>query len=614
MTPEMTTAYLYGISDFWLTMVEDPAIGDALLQSDLTVFASMYSQFLQTTSGMSLDDIAVATRSDLRLVPILRQVPLGYRADGTPWPEEISLVLPEPYQSIRFLSNQPLLPTLLLSEGADYVVDEKMVDGAIVSTVTFARPLVTIPIPYRVVSYQGQPYYLYMLWAQDCALDLQLISKVYAPLVEQTPQVSTSLFKRFIQGLMYLYTNGPTLTNLRNGLCLAFGIPVTRMTGEIVLLTGQNSQTGNHWVMTTLDTYTLPYGIAPTVEVDGTPLPAGTALASMIEVDDWLTKENWWLNMYIPPNVLGTYPGGDGVVATPGSDADNLMREFLKTHLFVVNITWHPGRELGDASKLAPILRRAKPAHTFGLIVVTQNLGDDEIVVADDESHALVLKLRESMVPPGYIRRAGDGNEEVVRNTPVFVRANLDSWGAARFNDPVSPPDTSGDDPAFTVAAPDALTGGGPLNTTVGKLRYFYACTEAEARAKLTHAGLTPPVEFPYALALTGAYAADPVLLTRSLLALPATGDYQDTGTDLGTPIGDGFATEILHHYYEPVSNPVTLVLVKPTPTLDVVSVYVVDASPGDLVLPIPQLDTLSAYYYDGNNPLNTKHTLVSGA
>lgn len=577
---ELTKTYLYGISDFWVTMLRDKDLVERVLDSGLEEFAQVYSDFLCATSGLSLQDVALEARADLKFIPVLLDVPVT--ADATEVP------LPALYSKISWLGSSPLAPVVLLENGSDFVIQQTVTS----SVLKFAKPFSTYGFPYGMVDVDGVTKYLYGLWATDCAIDPQVLSKVFAPLVLQTPDVSTSLFQKYIEGLFRLYTGGPTVQNMRNGLCLAFGVPVSRFDGEIVLLTGRDVQTGQYWVVTSIDMYYLPYGVPPAV-AEGDVLMAGTALADIVTVDDYLTDEDWWVNMYVPADIMKLTGDDQGRVITAGSVEDEIMRKWLKTHLFLIRIKWRPEYDLGDPQGVRDVLTRARATHTYGILIVSQDLGTDVVPIEDD----LVTDRRKVLLdfagPVPYIHRDGSGNTLIRRRDAHFVRANTDAWSEVCR----SRPEVETVDPPVLVPA-SAFLSPAPVDvsTTVSHLLPLYSCTVNEAAAKVALAGYAPPLTWPYMLAIASVSTSDPVLMTREEASLPVAGsDYYSSpllpGKDL---LEEGQASELSRSYYPSLSATTTLVFLRPVDTLDLVSVYALETGVSDDVkFPVEEMDAL---------------------
>lgn len=73
--PGFNWAYLYGLSDFWSTIFEDPELFGGLYNATTTQMAKVYSKFLSLTSGLSLEDVQVNSGSEVELLTIV--IPYG---------------------------------------------------------------------------------------------------------------------------------------------------------------------------------------------------------------------------------------------------------------------------------------------------------------------------------------------------------------------------------------------------------------------------------------------------------------------------------------------------------------------------------------------------------
>lgn len=570
----MNMAYLYGLSDFWVTMFQDPEVFNESLDVMSLGMSDVYSRFLQTTSGVSLDDVAETVQSDIQLVLIETDAPGAGRR----------FKLTHPLQSCAHISDRPVLPLLTLDGEVDYFIEQvwNEASGEFESWLVFSRDFDN-PSGHRygfpsAITEAGK--YRYALWATDVKIDEQVISKSFADMIGVSPEISTRLFKSYIQGLYFLYTNGPNVSFMSRGLSLALGVPLARAE-EKVLAIATDTQSGTKTVVTTRDAYPLPFGIIPTVEV-GQVLQIGEPVADIAQIKDYRTDPEWWINAYIPPEVFA-----GGGVAVEGNAVDYAMRTWLKTHTFVVKIIWQPDATIGDFSNLKKIIDKASPSYTSAVYVWALAMGEDVIDSDDDTFSFLAEVTLEDLVGYlGYIHRDGSHPVSYDRMARLFIRGNITEEGIAirQAVDTV--------DPDFHVNAADFLTAGGvDMTFPHSDLVPLYNMTRAEAAAKLTSVGVTPPPVWPYRCAIKGSYSTNPTLLTRSLASLPAPGDYYSDH-----PLGQEFESvpsEWNHSYFPSgVPSPTVMVFLQPAESLDIIGAYLVKPS-NDVLLPIPEEDPL---------------------
>lgn len=542
-------AYLYGISDFWVTLFEDPDVNQRVLEAESVSLAEVYSRFLQLTSTMSLEDVSTGVGSDIQLM-LIEEETVGVN--------DRRFKLPKIFSSCAILSDRPFLPQISLEQNVDYEIE--LAGGE--SYIVFSKPLLSYGFPFFI---SDAGLWRFALWATDAVVDEQLISKVYAPLVRVDPDFSSNSYKDYVKGLFFLYTHGPNLSLMERGMSLAIGIPLAR-TSETVLMTTSDVQTGQWLVVTDRNSYSLPYNVAPSVVV-GQVLSLGDSLAKVVEIKDYQTDSEWWINAYIPASVLPpspSRPGGGTAVA--GSDIDYLMRTYLKTHTFLVKVNWTPGFNTNGFSNLRDIINRVKPSYTVGVFSWSVPLEDEEFETGDEEFQATpTVEGLEEIGAPGYLyRRDGDMQS---RRRGWFIRCNVDPDSDVRIDDV----DTV--DPAFSIGVSDYLgTPGSAVSTTYGQLMPLYAAFEAEISTKLTSSSVTHSLPLPDVFALVGSFAGNADILSRDLGALPvSTEDYYsgvstDRELNLFRAQMDGYEPEVHRSFYMDtggLANPITLVFIR---------------------------------------------------
>lgn len=420
-------AYLHGLSDFWVFMFEDASKINMLMEANAVLASDVYNKFLQMTSILSLEDIYTLTNHQMKLVMISEDDAVAGKV------EVYSLPSDTPLKYSRCLVNRAFLPTTTLEVDTDFVIDQNT------GQISFAQPLSGLGFPFRTLSTGKKQY---ALWAIDAKIDDQLIYDYYAKLINVDPTTSTDLFKGFIYGMYYLYVNGPHLDTVRRGLNLALGIPLAR-DSESVLEIRKYLNTDQWLVITDLNSYLIPYGLEPTVAIDDVLTP-GQEIASWIEVKDWISDGDWWINFMLPaqlmPNVPTAVPGGSGVNAdstpdrymTQGSYADWLMRNYLKTHTFLVNVKTLSFKNIQNFEQLSSIIKQVKPSYTCPIYVWTVPVGVEPIQWLDTLTYSLVFHQCE-ILSEGINRfnRGNTTDPHTRGDCPTFIRmsvpAGLDS-------------------------------------------------------------------------------------------------------------------------------------------------------------------------------------------
>ncbi len=176
---------VYGLGDFWFDIFEDSDVVQDLLGAQAITHADLYSRMLQLFTGISLDGMAQALHSELKL-EILELDPLQLLSQ-TEFP------LPESVISSRFIGNTPVLPSVILEKGVDYVISEdgKSIRFADAQCLEFFASDTPLSVPIHTLAFASANRLHTMLFGREavfleswrrwviCRVDL---SKIYIPL------------------------------------------------------------------------------------------------------------------------------------------------------------------------------------------------------------------------------------------------------------------------------------------------------------------------------------------------------------------------------------------------------------------------------------------------
>lgn len=357
-------SYLYGLSDFWVNIFADSEKLDILLGASTLQYSEVYSNFLQKASQISLESIQEVTGSQTRLL-ILNSTAAVPGALETYY-------LPESILASRYLANRPLLPTKSYEEGVHYSINTEQ------NSISFALPLDSMGFPIR-KNMDGTTSY--SIWGIDTRVDEELIYNSFGKLIGAPNSVETLSYKDFIASMYYLYTNGPTIGTIVKGLNISLGIPLARET-ETVMAIERYLTTDNYIVITNNNSYLIPYGLQPVVTV-GQHLNTFEQLANWVEVKEYSSDGEWWLNLYIPSSVIPFTPTYNDRYAVAGGYADYLMRNFLKTNTFLVNIKTTIFRNMQSFSQVAEVINRVKPSHATLVYLWTIPTETEDIAITD---------------------------------------------------------------------------------------------------------------------------------------------------------------------------------------------------------------------------------------
>lgn len=400
--------YLYGISDFWRTMFEEEDVIEAYLSATTLQLSEVYNKFLQMTSTLSLEDIQVTSDSQLKLLTLKTTdaLPLGIN----------EFRLSEPMLQAKYISNRPFLPTLLLESGIGFSLSE---DG---TTIKFDRPLSESRFPSRRLA-TGEVQYA--MWVSDAQLDEKWIYNHYGKLVTSTSSTSSAQYKSLVQGLYYLYSNGPHVDTLKKGLNLVMGVPLSR-DAETVLQVSKLPSAEEWIVVTNSNAYKIPYGLKPDLR-PGTKLAANDELVSWITVDDYRSKDKWWINLSMPRSIVENPPSGVQIIK-PGSDLDFLMSNYLKNHTFLVQINTTGVRNQYLFQNIREVTEKAKPSYTHAVYVWAVPLEDEIIDINDDLLRTeAIIDVCDNILAPDITTFRRDTLEHC-RCCPEFIRSNIPSY------------------------------------------------------------------------------------------------------------------------------------------------------------------------------------------
>lgn len=432
---QSSLTYLYGLSDFWVSIFEDSELVDGILEASTFQLGDVYSRFLQLAGNISLDSIQETYNSQIKLLRLSQE--------DSPEPGlSVRFRLPEGVTDIKYLMNRPLLPTLTLERDVHFEIDN--------GELLLYRPLFEMAFPKRPTKLGVEEY---AIWATDYQVDEGQLEHLFGYLVDMTPEKSIGRYKDFLKGLYFLYGHGPNIQYIEQGLNLALGLPYARQT-EKVLSVIQDRVNG-HWIVVTASQYyDIPYGFRPDIEV-GDVIQAGQQLASWIEVRDYQKDGDWWINSFIPKQLLNNTELPPAIL---GNVTDRLMRTHLKNHTFQV-LFKQAGVSLDAYQTVREIVDRVKPSYTFPIFVWQAPVGDEIIDMQENFSYRLDVAIDDNLgqglpielfirnnpqtefyrgknwynryqVPMDVRKRLGDGSDpdDIGVNSDGLVRSGIGGW------------------------------------------------------------------------------------------------------------------------------------------------------------------------------------------
>lgn len=403
--------YLYGLSDFWASTFSDVETVNLLLGANSFTASEVYSNFLQLTSGISLADVSEMSESQIKLSFISTANKVIGGIETYKLTDKISYA--------RFLCNRPFLPTSTLEEEVDYYIDVEN------STISFAKPISSYSLPFRLNTDGSKEY---SAWFVDARVDSDILYNNFAKLIGvDKPDRTSEVFKNYVYGLYYMYVNGPNLSIIRRGLNLTLGVPLARET-EVVLEIRKYLSSDQYIVITDLNSYLIPYGLEATVEV-GETIQLGDEISSWVEVKDYINDGDWWLNFMVPSSLIPDIPTDipdRNRYATAGSYADYIMRNYLKTHTFLVNVKTVGFKNIQGFQQLSSIISSIKPSYTSPIYVWTVPSGSEIIDINDDDLKFSKHITRCQAISSGMYRfKRGNLSNPLDRSCPQFTRYSV---------------------------------------------------------------------------------------------------------------------------------------------------------------------------------------------
>jgi len=424
-----------------------------LLEADTQMYSQVYSRFLQMTANISLENIQETCGQTLRLITI-------NNTDAVPGMVN-TYYLPENVVSARYIANLPLLPSTLLEQNVDFGLT---VNSSGRYQITFAANMTTNGFSSRLLSDGSTTQYA--LWFVDTEIDELWISTNFGNMIGISPQESTQAFNNFVYGMYYLYINGPTLDLMRKGLNLALGLPLSRGT-ETVLAIETYLETDLYVVITDQNQYIIPYGLTPIVSV-GQQLTLSQELAVWVDVQDYESDGAWWINLMIPESIIPSLPPGQpSRYALAGSQFDYLMRNYLKTHTFLVNVNVTTFEDQQFFEQIGNIIQRAKPTYTYAIYIWTVE-DDETLTFSEDVTLNLQQNRTENVMDPIGRMIRNNTRDPLFRGDPSFLR-----WNVPMFVTRLCGTDT------YTNGLTDSFNGG-VLTGYVNGVSQFRTNTEVE--------------------------------------------------------------------------------------------------------------------------------------
>jgi hypothetical protein len=199
-----------------------------------------------------------------------------------------------------------------------------------------------------------------------------------------------------VRGLWWAYFGGPSLYRVRVGTQILLGLPFVESAGTVTEIETQFSATEGRILMqdTADPTITRSYfyplqaglGVVPetgeTIKVGDT-LTEFTPLSGGIEVEDWISSKEWFLNYVSTGRML---------------ELDKFFKFLVRMDVDTFNLT--------NVSFAVDFIKKIKPHYTNPIVVLLKHLNPTEVDVSDTVSEVVRLSCWEHFDPlqPGAWR------------------------------------------------------------------------------------------------------------------------------------------------------------------------------------------------------------------
>lgn len=282
-------------------------------------------------------------------------------------------VLDSDIDNIPLLLNKILFPEVMLEKDVDYEITTEYDPD----TNEFLRKVLYFkedPLnnPYIPVTRVGEEYII-GLWCSRIDYDERYLARMYGN-IAGTIKPSSEAYREFLRGIFFMYLNGPVLKALEAGANLILGVPLVKTDGELV---SSIEEEGDRLVIYT-DKYRYEYKLGSKLQVEiGDTVNAFDTLATAVTVDDFLTKHEWWEDLYMKhrqaPNIEES--GGDYYMQR-GSLAFQVFDAVLKYSTFYVEADYSSTFLPQNFSEVVKTFEQVKPTFTNYYFVINMMFED----------------------------------------------------------------------------------------------------------------------------------------------------------------------------------------------------------------------------------------------
>lgn len=324
-----------------------------------------------------------------------------------------SCALPDELKELSLVANRAIQPSKLWVANADV----RVLDGRLYfRSNIFEDPLVTkfnvvdpngAPVTFYDKNEIQQPEQIAVVWVYNAKVDTQSLFYNHGYVFDLF-QPSSQLYKDILVGITKLFSNGPSVHNLK-AICAAFlGVMPVVEVEEIVERVNGNQIVTNHHVYQFDSRYTVNSDVRV-----GAKFHAGDILVDAVQYFDQVSRKNWWQSKLTPKIA---------------SDNQQSIGWGFPAHLFVGGVQ----HELVFKNEAELLLRDADGYIHFpveGTAKDVQTFNDNLNLNADTVGYALGLEPGEAIIinPLEFIF------EHFLKNSSALVKLHFKTVDDAKL-------------------------------------------------------------------------------------------------------------------------------------------------------------------------------------
>jgi len=209
------------------------------------------------------------------------------------------------------------------------------------------------------------------VWASEIRRDSKYLQELYGSILKRIRPTSEA-YREFLQGVTFMYLNGPEIKAMISGSNIILGLPVCKSDNELVM--SVTEEFGEKVVYTDKNRYAFKED-ATIIVKEGDYLNSFDTLGTAVQLHDWLTSPGWWEGLTIKQDQVPSLPLEERLM-TEGSPAYELFDYILKYHTFFVEAEYGAVLLPENFSELVSTFLEIKPKWTNLYMRITMTIRD----------------------------------------------------------------------------------------------------------------------------------------------------------------------------------------------------------------------------------------------